>query len=183
MADGWSQQGLQLAPRIPRELQLDTSDMSLQIHPTNSLQTLLLAPVYPPDDPRPTAIPLGAGWIRNTEHSCAARNAAGKVDQGTHRNAGKHFRRPNPRQSDTSGLSRDKTLQVDAAVLAQGELFSGLAAVDSWCELGQVTWSFGPVCWLTNPKWTQRISKLHHFISIENLVKLRHVINLRDERK
>lgn len=44
-----------------------------------------------------------------------------------------------PDKSDTSGLPRDKKQQVDGAVLAHGELFSGLAAVDSWCELGQVT--------------------------------------------
>lgn len=63
------------------------------------------------------------------------------MDQGTQtvgRNAGKHLRLSNPRR-ETSGLCRDNKRQGDSALLAQGELSSGLTALDLRCELGQVT--------------------------------------------
>ena len=66
------------------------------------------------------------------------------MDQGTQtvgRNAGKRLRLSNCRQRESLGLCGDKKQPAYSALLAQGELFSGLAAVDSRyeLELGQVT--------------------------------------------
>lgn len=52
--------------------------------------------------------------------------------------------------------------QIPGYTRPHGELFSGLAAVGSRCEPGQVTSSFGPVCCLTNPDWTQIILVYEH---------------------